>query len=147
MKYTIALLASLAMLSYLTAKAAPGDDQWIVETSKNPMTDKVSSIVTLTGDYLPPRNERPMIGLSCAGGKFKGAALVTGGPIVAPATEPTSHPGELGITILIRLDDSKSYKSLASVSTDSKGFTLFGGNLGKFIVAKTYRVKELCGVK
>jgi hypothetical protein len=144
MKYTIALLASLAVLSFLPAKAAPGDGEWSVETSKNPMTDKVSSIVTLTGDYLPPGDKRPMIGLRCDGGKFKGAALVTGGPIVAPATEPMSpmDGGRLGLRILIRLNDNKPFRSLALVSDDSKGFSLFGGNFGnQFIIAKAYRVQ------
>ena len=144
MQSTIAVITYLAVLGYQPCKANPAADEWIVKTATDPMRDKKSSTMVLMGDYLPPRDERPAIGLKCEGGKYKVAGLTTGGLIVRTPTEriPSFLGGGLGLRVLSRLNDHKPYETSERVSTDFKGFSLLGGNFGKlFVVADTYRVQ------
>lgn len=146
----VILLSALAALPLVTTPA-PVDFGWLVQTTTDPMTDKPSSTVALLGDYVAPRDEKPTVGFSCGNGRLIGAALVTGGPMVGPATRELSKMqgwGEgLGLSVVTRFDDDKPRSGQEPMARGLMGFHITGYPRGlylfasRFIVAQRYRVQ------
>jgi hypothetical protein len=126
-RYAASLFA-LGSISMFGANAGAMSTEWLLDKSVNPLTDRASTTVALTGDYIPSRLERPTVGFACAGGHVMGrAVLTTGGLIVGPKAAllvPHFEKYGLGVATVQRLDQAAHW---------SHGERPIRGSLGLFL--------------
>ena len=119
------LLILISLVLMMTV-AAHGQAQWHKLSSEDPFTNKKSETFVMVGKYLTPPNnsmgQLPTFGISCSGGKFAGALLITGAVV---AGDPSVN---------VRIDDGKPFRIIGAVSQDYKSIMFLWGREVKKIL-------------